>query len=87
MNIRQLAVTLDKNASELSIDLQQTSAATRKALAEIEIAIKASGHNHEGSRGNHDQRAGRSSIRILLLRTSSQRACARFPGRRARCAC
>jgi paraquat-inducible protein B len=40
VNILQLAVTLDKNASDLSIDLQQTSAATRKALAEIEIAVK-----------------------------------------------
>jgi paraquat-inducible protein B len=43
VNIRQLAVTLDKNASDLSIDLQQTSAATRKALAEIEIAVKQAG--------------------------------------------
>jgi paraquat-inducible protein B len=40
MNIRQLAVTLDKNASDLSTDLQQTSAATRAALAAIEIAVK-----------------------------------------------
>jgi paraquat-inducible protein B len=40
MNIRQLAVTLDKNTSDLSADLQQTSAATRVALAEIEVAVK-----------------------------------------------
>ncbi len=40
VNIRRLAVTLDKNASDLSADLQQTSAATRTALAQIEIAIK-----------------------------------------------
>ena len=40
VNIRRLAVTLDKNASDLSTDLQQTSAATRTALAQIEIAIK-----------------------------------------------
>lgn len=43
VNIRQLAVTLDKNTSDLSTDLQQTSAATRKALAEIEIAVKQAG--------------------------------------------
>lgn len=43
VNIRQLAVTVDKNASDLSIDLQQTSAATRKAFAEIEIAVKQAG--------------------------------------------
>jgi paraquat-inducible protein B len=40
VNIRRLAVTLDKNASDLSTDLQQTSAATRAALAAIEIAVK-----------------------------------------------
>jgi paraquat-inducible protein B len=33
-------VTLDKNASDLSTDLQQTSATTRTALAAIEIAVK-----------------------------------------------
>ena len=43
VNIRQLAVTLNKNTSDLSTDLQQTSAATRKALAEIEIAVKQAG--------------------------------------------
>jgi paraquat-inducible protein B len=43
VNIRQLALTLDKNASDLSSDLQQTSAATRKALAEIETAAKQAG--------------------------------------------
>jgi paraquat-inducible protein B len=40
VNIRRLAVTLDKNASDLSTDLQQTSATTRTALAAIEIAVK-----------------------------------------------
>jgi paraquat-inducible protein B len=43
VNIRRLAVTLDKNASDLSTDLQQTSAATRTALAQIEIAVKQAG--------------------------------------------
>jgi paraquat-inducible protein B len=43
VNIRRLAVTLDKNASDLSTDLQQTSAATRQALAEIETAVKQAG--------------------------------------------
>jgi paraquat-inducible protein B len=40
VNIRRLAVTLDQNASVLSTDFQQTSAATRAALAEVEIATK-----------------------------------------------
>jgi paraquat-inducible protein B len=40
VNIRRLAMTLDKNAGDLSTDLQQTSAATRTVLAQIEIAIK-----------------------------------------------
>ena len=40
VNIRQLAVTLDKNTSDLSADLQQTSAATHRAVAEIEITVK-----------------------------------------------
>jgi paraquat-inducible protein B len=39
VNMGRLAVTLDKNASDLSTDLQQTSAATRAALATIEIAV------------------------------------------------
>jgi paraquat-inducible protein B len=43
VNIQRLAVTLDKNASDLSTDLQQTSAATRAALAEIETAVKQAG--------------------------------------------
>jgi paraquat-inducible protein B len=43
VTIRRLAVTLDKNTTDLSTDLQQTSAATRKALAEIEIAVKQAG--------------------------------------------
>jgi paraquat-inducible protein B len=40
VNIRQLAVTLDKHTGDLSADLQQTSAATRRTLGEIEIAVK-----------------------------------------------
>jgi paraquat-inducible protein B len=43
VNIQRLAVTLDKNASDLSTDLQQTSAATRAVLAEIETAVKQAG--------------------------------------------
>jgi paraquat-inducible protein B len=38
VNIRRLAANLDKNAGNLSGDLQQTSAATRQTLAEIESA-------------------------------------------------
>lgn len=43
VNIQRLALTLDKNASDLSTDFQQTSAATRTALAQIEIAVKQAG--------------------------------------------
>jgi paraquat-inducible protein B len=40
VNIQRLAVALEKNTSDLSTDLQQTSAATRAALAEIDLAVK-----------------------------------------------
>jgi paraquat-inducible protein B len=43
VNIRRLAVTLDKNASDLSSDLQHTSAAARATMAEIETAAKQAG--------------------------------------------
>jgi paraquat-inducible protein B len=43
VNIRRLAVTLDKNASDLSSDLQQTSAVARRTLVEIETAAKQAG--------------------------------------------
>jgi paraquat-inducible protein B len=40
VNIRRLAANLDKNASDLSSDLQQTSAVARQTMAEIETAAK-----------------------------------------------
>jgi paraquat-inducible protein B len=40
VTIQRLALTLDKNTSDLSTDLQQTSAATRGAVADIEMAAK-----------------------------------------------
>jgi paraquat-inducible protein B len=43
VTIQRLAVALEKNTSDLSTDLQQTSAATRTALAEIETAVKQAG--------------------------------------------
>jgi paraquat-inducible protein B len=51
MNIRQLAVTLDRNTSDLAADLQQTSAATRVALAEIEVAVKQANTTMEEAEG------------------------------------
>ena len=40
VNIRRLAATLDKNANDLSSDLQQTLAAARETMAAIETAAK-----------------------------------------------
>ena len=40
VNIRRLAANLDKNANDLSSDLQHTSAAARQTIAEIETAAK-----------------------------------------------
>jgi paraquat-inducible protein B len=40
VNIRQLAANLDKNANDLSIDLQQTLTAARETMAAIETAAK-----------------------------------------------
>ena len=40
VNIRRLAATLDKKASDLSSDLQRTSTAARQTIAEIEMAAK-----------------------------------------------
>jgi paraquat-inducible protein B len=43
VNIRRLAANLDKNANDLSSDLQQTSAVARDTMAEIETAAKQAG--------------------------------------------
>jgi paraquat-inducible protein B len=43
VNIRRLAATLDKNANDLSSDLQQTSAVARQTMVEIETAAKQTG--------------------------------------------
>ena len=43
VNIRRLAANLDKNASDLSSDLQQTSAVARQTMVEIETAAKQTG--------------------------------------------
>jgi paraquat-inducible protein B len=40
VTIQRLALTLEKNTTDLSGDLQQTSAVTRRAVGEIEIAVK-----------------------------------------------
>ena len=43
VNIRRLTATLDKNANDLSSNLQQTSAVARDTMAEIETAAKQAG--------------------------------------------
>ena len=43
LNIRRPAATLDKNANDLSSDLQQTSAVARQTMVEIETAAKQTG--------------------------------------------
>jgi paraquat-inducible protein B len=51
VHIQRLAVTLDKNSSDLSTDLQQTSAATRTALGEIELAVRQIGKTMKEAEG------------------------------------
>ena len=68
VNIRRLAANLDKNANDLSSDLQQTSAVARQTMVEIETAAKQTGITMKEGEGTWQARAP-SLIRNLRLST------------------